>query len=83
MFTGMGLRWFLRRLCSLLGMPSLGPLWMIFGLFGVGVLRRVHVGLILRLGVLLMLAALPFLVEVCYVFVAGVWEAELLAAGFL
>ena len=26
-----------------------------------------------------MLAALPFLVEFCYVFVAGVWEAELLA----
>ena len=26
-----------------------------------------------------MLAALPFLVEVCYVFVAVVWEAELLA----
>ena len=27
-----------------------------------------------------MLAALPFLEEVCYVFVAGVWEAELLVA---
>ena len=32
-------------------------------------------------GPLLLLAALPFLVEVCYVFVAGVWEAELLVAG--
>ena len=28
-----------------------------------------------------MLAALPFLVEVCYLFVAGVWEAELLRNG--
>ena len=28
----------------------------------------------------LMLAALPFLVEVCYGFVAGIWEAELLVA---
>ena len=27
--------------------------------------------------------ALPFLVEVCYVFVAGVWEVELLVAGDL
>ena len=37
--------------------------------------------LIPKLEVLLMLAALPFLVEVCCVFVAGVWEAELLAVG--
>ena len=28
-------------------------------------------------------AVLPFLAEVCYGFVAGVWEAELLAAGVL
>ena len=34
-------------------------------------------------GVPLRLAALPFLVEVCYVFVAGVWEVELLVAGDL
>ena len=31
----------------------------------------------------LKLAGLPFLAEVCYGFVAGVWEAELLAAGVL
>ena len=31
----------------------------------------------------LMLAVLPFLVEVCYVFVTGVWEAGLLVAGDL
>ena len=30
-----------------------------------------------------MLAALPFLAEVCYGFVAGVWEAELLVVQFL
>ena len=40
-------------------------------------------GLIPMLEVPLLLAALPFLVEVCYGFVAGVWEAELLAAGVL
>ena len=51
-----------------------------FWLFGVGVLRRVYFGLILLPEVLLKLAALPFLVEVCYGFVAGVWEAKLLAA---
>ena len=42
--------------------------------------RQVHFGLMLLLEVLLLLAALPFLEEVCYVFVAGVWEAELLVA---
>ena len=31
----------------------------------------------------LQLAALPFKEEACYVFVAGVWEVELLAAGDL
>ena len=40
-------------------------------------------GLMLLLEVLLLLAALPFLEEVCYVFVAGVWEAELLVAWLL
>ena len=53
---------------------------MIFGLFWSRVLRQVYFGLMLLLEVLLMLAALPFLEEVCYVFVAGVWEAELLVA---
>ena len=44
---------------------------MISGLLGVVTLRRVCLGLILRLEVPLRLAALPFLVEVCYVLVAG------------
>ena len=56
---------------------------MIFGLLGVVMLRRVYLGLILRLVVPLRLAALPFLAEVCYVFVAGVWEVELLVAWVL
>ena len=30
-----------------------------------------------------MLAALPFLAEVCYGFVVGVWKAELLVVQFL
>ena len=38
---------------------------------------------ILKLEVRLRLAALPFLAEVCYGFVAGVWEAELLAVRVL
>ena len=53
---------------------------MTFGLFGVVMRRQVYFGLMLLLGVLLLLAALPFLEEVSYVFVAGVWEAELLVA---
>ena len=53
---------------------------MIFGLFGAGVPRMGCSVLILRLVVPLRLAALPFLVEVCYVFVADVWEVELLVA---
>ena len=53
---------------------------MIFGPFGVKMLRVVYLGLMLLLEVLLLLAALPFLEEVCYVFVADVWEAELLVA---
>ena len=51
-----------------------------FGLFGVGAPRLFYFALILRLVVPLRPAALPFLVEVCYVFVAGVWEVELLVA---
>ena len=62
----------------LLGVLSLGLLLMIFGLSGVGMLRRVYFGLILKLEDPLKLAALPFLAEVCYGFVTGVWEAELL-----
>ena len=46
-------------------------------------LRLVYYMLILLLAVLLLLATLPFLVEVSYGFVTGVWEAELLAAGVL
>ena len=46
-------------------------------------LRRGYFGLILLLGVLLKLAALPFLAEVCHVYVAGVWEPELLAVRVL
>ena len=53
---------------------------MTFGPFGEKMLRQVYLGLLLLLEVLLLLAALPFLEEVCYVFVAGVWEAELLVA---
>ena len=53
---------------------------MIFGPFGVKMLRQVYFGHMLLLEVSLLLAALPFLEEVCYVFVAGVWEAELLVA---
>ena len=50
---------------------------------GVKMLRQVYLGHMLLLAVLLLLAALPFLEEVCYVFVAGVWEAELLVAWLL
>ena len=60
-----------------------GLLLMTCGLFRVLMRRPVYLGLMLLLEVLLMLATLPFLVEVCYGFVAGVWEAELLAAGVL
>ena len=56
---------------------------MILGLFGVKMLKLVYLELMLLLEVLLLLAALPFLVEVCYGFVTGVWEVELLAAGVL
>ena len=56
---------------------------MISGLLGVVMLRRVCFGLIVGLVVPLRLVALPFLAEVCYVFVTGVWEVELLVAGDL
>ena len=68
-FIGMNLGWFLRMLFLHLGMLSPGLLLMIFGLFKVGMLRRVYFGPILKLEVLLLLAALPFLAEVCYGFV--------------
>ena len=42
-----------------------------------------HLDLTLLLEVLLLLVALPILVEVCYEFVTGVWEVELLVAGVL
>ena len=60
-----------------------GLLWMIFGLLGVVTLRRVYFWPTLKLVVPLKLAVLPFSVEVCYVFVAGVWEVELLVAVVL
>ena len=78
MFTGMDLVLFLERLGLLLGMLSLVHMLMIFGLFGVRALRRVYFGPILGPVVPLKLAVLPFFVEVCYVFVTEVWEAELL-----
>ena len=53
---------------------------MIFGPSGAGVLRPVFLGRAVGLVVPLRLAALPLLEEVCYAFVAGVWEAELLVA---
>ena len=83
MSTGMSLGWFLRRLFLVFGVLFLGLLLMIIGLFGLGLLRRVYFGPILKLEVLLKLAVLPFLVEVCYVFVTGFWEAGLLVAGVL
>ena len=46
---------------------------MIVGLLGVGMPSWVYLGLILRLVVPLRVAALPFLVEVCYVFIERVW----------
>ena len=61
----------------LLGMLPLGLRLTIFGLFEAGMLNWAYLGLIPRLEDPLKLAALPFLVEVCYVFGAGVWEAEL------
>ena len=45
--------------------------------------RSAEEGLFLLLEVLLLLAALPFLAEVCYGFVAGVWGAELLVVRVL
>ena len=56
---------------------------MIFGPFGVKMLKLVYLELTLLLEVLLLLVALPFLVEVCYEFVTSVWEVELLVAGVL
>ena len=47
---------------------------------GVKMLKLVYLGFMLLLEVLLLMAVLPFLEKVCYVFVAGVWEAELLVA---
>ena len=54
-----------------------------FWFTGVITPRLVYFGLIVGLVVPLRLAALPFLEEVCYAFVAGVWEAELLAVRVL
>ena len=79
----LGLELFRLRSFLLFGMLSLGLLLTVFGLFGVVMLRRVYFGPIPELVVPLKLAALPFLVEVCHVFVTGVWEAELLVAVVL
>ena len=67
----------------LLGMRSPGLLSMILGLFGVGVQRMGCSVLILGLVDPLRPAALLFLVEVCYVFVAGVWVVEQMVAVVL
>ena len=56
---------------------------MIFGLFGVNMLRLVYCMLILLLVVLLLLATLPFLVGVAYVFVVGVLVVKLLVVEAL
>ena len=53
---------------------------MTFGLLGVIKPRLVYFELVVGPVAPLRLAALPFLEEVCYVFVADVWEAELLVA---
>ena len=74
MFIEMSLESFLLRLYLLFEMLSPGLVWMIFGFFGVVMLKRVYFGLILGLVVPLRLAVLPFLAEVCYVFVTGVWQ---------
>ena len=83
MLTGMSLGLFLMRLFYLLGVLPLVHLLMIFGLFEVGMQRRVYFGPVLKLEVPLKLAALLFLAEVCYGFVTGVWEAELLVVRVL
>ena len=83
MSTGMSWGWFLMMLFLPLGMLPPGLVLMIFGLFGAGVRRMGCSVLILGLVDPLWPAALLFLVEVCSVFVAGVWEAELLVAVVL
>ena len=76
-FLGMSLEWFQLRLYLLLGMRPPGLLWMIFGLLGVVMVRRVYSGLILRLVVPLRLGALPFWADVCYVcWWQGIWLVE-------
>ena len=73
--------------CLLLGVLYQDLLWMTSGPFGVVMRRLVYFGLVPLLEALILLAALPFLEEVSYVFVAGVWEAELLVvwlrAGYI
>ena len=49
-------------------------------LSGAKIRRPVFLGRTVRAGVPLRLAALPVSVEVCYIFVTGVWEVELLVA---
>ena len=78
MFTETSSGWFLMTLYLLLGMLLQGLLWMTSGPFGVVMRRLVDFGLIILLEALLLLATLLFLEEVSSVFVAGVWEAELL-----
>ena len=70
-------------LCLLLGMRFLGEMLMTSGLSGARVLRQVFLLLVVRLVAPLLLAALPFWEEACYVFVVGVLEAELLVAEVL
>ena len=81
MCIGMNLGLHLLTLYLLSGMRFLGLVWMIFEPSGARVLRPVFLGRAVGLVVPLRLAALPLLEEVCYAFVAGVWEVELLVAG--
>ena len=75
-FIGMCSGWCLMRLFVPLGMLHLGLMLMIFGLFGVEVLRMVYFVLTLWLEVLSLLAILRTLGGVPCVFVAGVLGVE-------
>ena len=71
-------------MCFLLsGMRCLGLLLMIFGPFGATMRKGVFLERPVGPVVSLRPATLPFQEEVCYVFVAGVWEVELLVAVVL
>ena len=83
MFIEMCLVLFLVMLFLPLGTLRPGLPLMIFGPFGVKMLKLVYFELTLLLEVLLPPVALPFLEEICYEFVTGVLEVELLVAVVL